>query len=62
MELKVQYCLDTVYLEGLNMWLFKKKKKKNKELDKDKYHKSDDDHNYDKDYTDEEFFEMMEDD
>jgi len=45
------------------MWLFNKKKKKSsKEEDKKKDRHPDNEHNFDKDLTDYEFFEIMEDD
>lgn len=46
------------------MWPFTKKKKKAKKVKKQKrrYPRQDGEHNFDKDFTDEEFFEIMEDD
>ena len=46
------------------MWPFTKKKKKTKKVKKVKkrYPRPEDEHNFDKDFIDEEFFEIMEDD
>ncbi len=45
------------------MWLFRKKKKKStKKESKKKECRLDNEHNFDKDLTDNEFFEIMEDD
>lgn len=46
------------------MWPFNKNKKKQKNVKKTKkrYSHSKDEHNFDKELTDEEFFEVMEDD
>ena len=46
------------------MWPFTKKKRKSKKVKKTKkrYPRPEDKHNFDKDFTDEEFFEIMEDD
>lgn len=46
------------------MWPFTKKKKKSKKIKKTKkrYPRPEEEHNFDKDLTDEEFFEIMDDD